>query len=107
MNGSFSVKTWLAIAVPLGAFAAGVYGVGVWKGDVSTRLSAVESKATKNEKATNSNEQINRDEMWSMRLYLHSLDKNILVISTKMKIPKSEMSTLELEMPKRAKLNSN
>ena len=106
MNGSFSVKTWLAVAVPIGAFLVGVYGVGVWKGDVSTRLNAVESDVKKNENATNSNEQINRDEMWSMRLYLHNLDKNILVIATKMKIPKSELSSLKLEMPKRARLSN-
>ena len=106
MNGSFSVKTWVAVAVPIGALLVGIYGVGVWKGDVSTRLSAVESSVRKNEKATNANEQINRDEMWAMRLYLHNLDKNMLVIATKMKNPKSELSSLELEMPKRAKVSN-
>ncbi len=106
INGSFSIKTWLAIAVPIGAFLVGVYGVGVWKGDVSTRLSAVESDVIKNEKATKVNEQIHRDEMWKVRVYLHSLDKNMLVMATKMKIKKDELSDLNLEMPKRAELSN-
>ena len=103
MSNSFSVKTWLAIAVPVGAFLMGVLGVGVWKGEVSTRLAAVEIKAEKNKEITERNEQTHRDEVWAQRIYLHSLDKNILVIATKMKIPKSELSSLELEVPKRAR----
>ena len=106
MNGSFSIKTWLAVAVPVGAFLMGVLGVGVWKGEVSTRLAAVEIKAEKNKEITERNEQTHRDEMWAIRVYLHSLDKNNLVIATKMGIPKSELSDLKLEMPKRAKLSN-
>ncbi len=106
MNGSFSVKKWLAVAVPLGAFLVGLYGVGVWKGDLSTRLAAVEVKAEKNKEITERNEQTHRDEVWTQRLYLHRLDKNILVIAIKMKIPKSELSILELEMPKRTKVSN-
>ena len=98
MKGSFSVQTWVAIAVPVGAFLVGLYGVGVWKGDVSTRLSAVEIVAK-------NNEETHRTEMWAQRLYLHRLDKNILVIATKMKIPKNELSIIELEVPKRAGIN--
>jgi len=94
MNGSFSIKTWLAIAVPIGAFLMGILGVGVWKGEITTRLNVVEGIAKNNETT-------HRDEMWAVRLYLHSLDKNILVIATKMEISKSELSDLKLEMPKR------
>ncbi len=99
MNGSFSVKTWLAIAVPIGAFLVGIYGIGVWKGDISTRLTAVELLA-------NSNEDVHRAEMWEVRTYFHSLDKNILVVATKMEIDLSKLSRLELEVPKRAKLSN-
>ena len=106
MNGSFSIKTWVAVAVPVGAFLVGLYGVGVWKGDLSTRLAAVEVKAEKNKEITESNEETHRDEMWEVRKYFHSLDMNILVIATKMKIEKSELSELGLEVPKRAKLSN-
>lgn len=99
INGSFSVKTWLAIAVPVGAFLMGVLGVGVWKGEVSMRLAAVELIAK-------NNEQTHRDEMWEVRKYFHSLDKNILVIATKMKIEENELSSLDLEVPKRANLSN-
>ncbi len=98
MNGSFSIKTWLAIAVPIGAFLVGLYGVGVWKGDLSTRLSAVEISAK-------NNEETHRAEMWEVRTYLHSLDKNILVIATKMKIAQDELSSLDLKVPKRGEVN--
>jgi len=77
VNGSFPVKTWLAIAVPVGAFLMGVLGVGVWKGEVSTRLDAVELMAKNNKEITESNEQTHRDEMWEVRKYFHSLDMNI------------------------------
>jgi len=100
MSRELSIKTWLAIAVPIVAFLVGVYGVGVWKGDISIRLNTVEEIA-------NNNEEVHRDEMWEVRKYFHSLDMNILLIATKMEIDKSELSSLELEMPKRAKLNSN
>ncbi len=110
MNGSFSVKTWLVVAVPLAAFLVGVVGnilaVAVWKGEISTRLTAVEVRAENNKEVTEINEQTHRDEMWRNILYLHSLDQNILVIATKMKIPKSELSSLDLEVPKRAKLSN-
>ena len=96
MNGSFSVKTWLAVAVPLGTFLAGVLAVGVWKGEISTRLSAVEIVGK-------NNEEIHRDEMWEVRTYLHSLDKNILVVATKMEIKEEELSRLNLKVPKRAR----
>lgn len=99
MNGSFSVKTWLAIVVPVGAFLMGILGVGVWKGEITTRLNVVESIAKNNEK-------LHRDEMWEVRTYLHSLDKNILVIATKMEIEEKDLSSLELEMPKRANLSN-
>ncbi len=96
MNGSFPVNKWLAIIVPAGAFIAGILAFGDWKGDVSARLTAVEKTAT-------DNEEIHRDEMWEVRKYFHSVDMNILLIATKMKIDKSELSSLELEMPKRTK----
>jgi len=99
MNGSFSVKTWLAIAVPMAAFLVGIFGAGAWKGDVSRRLTTVELIAE-------NNEQLHRDEMWEVRKYLFSLDKNILVIATKMEIEENELSRLKLEMPKRAKLSN-
>ena len=102
MNGSFSVKTWLAIAAPVIAFGIGILAAGEWKGEITTRLSVVEGIARGNEENAKSNEQGHRDEMWAMRSYLHSLDKNVLVIATKLKIPRSELSDLKLEMPRRA-----
>ena len=95
MNGSLSVKTWLAVAVPIGAFLIGFFGVGVWKGEITTRLAMVELIAKNNQKT-------HRDEMWEVRKYFHSLDINIKVIATKMKIAENELSSLGLEMPKRA-----
>ena len=94
INGSLSIKTWLAIAVPVGAFLMGVLGVGVWKGEVSTRLAAVELIAK-------NNEETHRAEMWEVRTYFHSLDKNILVVATKMEIKEGELSRLNLKVPKR------
>ena len=102
MNGSLSIKTWLVIGVPLVSFAVGILAVGAWKGEITTRMSVVEAKAEKNETNAKINEQGHRDEMWAMRSYLHSLDKNVLVIATKLKIPRSELSDLKLEMPRRA-----
>ena len=102
MNGSLSIKTWLVIGVPLVSFAVGILAVGAWKGEITTRLSVVEGVAKGNEENAKSNEQGHRDEMWAMRLYLHSLDKNIFVIATKLKIPRNELSDLKLEMPRRA-----
>ena len=96
MNGTVSLKKWVAIGVPLLTFAVGILAVGAWKGEITTRLTVVEVIAK-------NNEEIHRDEMWAVRLYLHSLDKNILVIATKMEISKNELSDLKLEMPKRNK----
>jgi len=102
MNGSISLKMWVAIGVPLLTFLLGglfyIFAVGAWKGEITTRLTVVEVIAK-------NNEEIHRDEMWAVRLYLHSLDKNILVIATKMEISKTELSELKLEMPKRTKNN--
>lgn len=106
INGSISLKMWVAIGVPLLAFLTGILAVGAWKGEITTRLTVVEGKATTNEQDAKNNEQQHRDEMWAMRLYLHNLDKNILVIATKLKIPRTELSELKLEMPKRAKVSN-
>ena len=101
MNGSLSIKTWLVIGVPLVSFAVGMLAVGSWEGEITNRIKVVEAKAEKNETNAKINEQGHRDEMWAMRSYLHSLDKNVLAIATKLKIPRSELSVLELEIPKR------
>jgi len=107
MTGSISLKMWVAIGVPFVTFLMGgllyIFAVGAWKGEITTRLTTVEGIAKINKEDAKNNEQQHRDEMWAMRVYLHSLDKNILVIATKLKIPRSELSELKLEMPKRNK----
>lgn len=104
-NGSISLKMWVAIGVPLLTFLLGIiiyiFAVGTWKGEITTRLTAVEGIAKNNKEDAKNNEQQHRDEMWAMRVYLHSLDKNILVIATKLQIPRTELSELKLDIPER------
>jgi len=101
INGEVSIKKWIVIGVPLIAFLGGTLAVGAWKGEITNRLEVVEGIAKNNTEDAKRNEEIHRDEMWAIRRYLHSLDKNNLVVATKMGIPKSELSDLKLEMPKR------
>lgn len=107
MNGSISLKMWVAIGVPLLTFLMGgllyIFAVGAWKGEITNRIKVVEVKAENNKQDAQNNEQSHRDEMWAMRVYLHSLDKNILVIATKLQIPRNELSELKLDIPERVK----
>jgi len=52
MNGSISLKMWVAVGVPILAFLTGILAVGAWKGEITNRIKVVEVKAESNKQNT-------------------------------------------------------